>query len=248
MNGLDTLARRDRLMTKVITGLVILVAILQQITSFLLSNFGNVVDCMAMKMIYYLYQISESNCSDPQEHKECRDEPEAWELTVKPLEEAPNQSLRYDKALRHIINQGFRSMTATYQPYNPFAKAWEFTQVYSSIIFDELTNENAQEFYAQGWDAHDEAVAPVIEHFNHGWDVFVGYALYVAAVASDLYQEAYEVLEEAVDMTNTPRFNPSPVTIAGYLPPATVEPVIDTGWIDWMQYLSLILKIKRQQE
>ena len=136
-------------------------------------------------------------------------------------------------------------MNATNQPYNPFDKAWEFTQVYSSIIFDELTNENAQEFYAQGWDAHDKAVAPVIAHFNHGWVVFVGYALYVATVASDLYQEAYDVLEEAVDMTNTPRLHPSPVTIAGYLPPARLEPVIDTGWIDWMQYLSLILKVKR---
>ena len=120
--------------------------------------------------------------------------------------------------------------------YNPFFKIWDFSLMYGKIIADELTNDNAMAFYADGWDAHQESMDSLKELYLDRWAFHTEAVLVAAAMV-------YEVLTDAVDQVNTPRLKPCP--IAGVLPPADEAITLDFSWINWKAYLFIVLGLRR---
>ena len=128
--------------------------------------------------------------------------------------------------------------------YNPFARVWTFTVQYAAIISDELTNDNAQEFYAQGWETHSEAVEVLKADVLEGWE---NHAQACIAILVPSYQFAIAAYYLWANR-NAPRLAPAtaPIMPIAYLPVVEDQAlVIDTSWVDWKAYLTILLGLGR---
>ena len=128
--------------------------------------------------------------------------------------------------------------------YNPFGRIWAFTQQYFSIIHDELSNDNALEFYAQGWAKHDDASADLEQFTWEGWERHAEYCIAVFGPSVMCAIAAYRMWENRnAPLLPAPYVPKQPIA---FLPPVgEAMPTIDTDWIDWKAYLELIFNVRR---
>ena len=127
--------------------------------------------------------------------------------------------------------------------YNPFGQIWVFTQQYIAIVHDELSNENAKQFYTRGWEAHDDAIAPLEQFIWEGWERHAEFCIVVFGPSMLMAIAAYRMWKNR----NAPRLMPAVerVPVAVLAPMRDTSSAIDTRWIDWKAYLELLFKVRR---
>lgn len=129
--------------------------------------------------------------------------------------------------------------------YNPFVNIFDFTCMYRRIIVDELTNDNAIAYYAQGWDAHKIAIAQLKEFTLDGFENHAQACIAVFGPCLLIAIAAYHRWNNR----NAPRLMPASqtVSIAGLATHELADTVFNTSWIDWKTYLELILMREKGQ-